>query len=98
MLVSVKFQLKETNVSAVVILCLHLRKHMKTLQKYHLFHVSVDVFQTTECVMETAETLQTVPEIDISFMFPLLAEIIYALVNLFLLLLPETHNYHMHGR
>ena len=31
--VSVKFQLKETNVSAIVISGLHLRKHKKTLRK-----------------------------------------------------------------
>ena len=34
--VSVKFQLKETNVSAIVISGLHLRKHKKTLRK-HVF-------------------------------------------------------------
>ena len=34
--VSVKFQLKETNVSAIVIPCLRLRKHMETLRK-HVF-------------------------------------------------------------
>ena len=34
--VSVKFQLKETNVSAIVISGLHLRKHEKTLRK-HVF-------------------------------------------------------------
>ena len=70
----------------------------ENVAEIYLFHVSVDVLRTTECVMETAETQETVPETDISFMFPLLTEIIYALVNLFLLLLPETHNYHMHGR
>ena len=50
------FQLKETYVSAIVNLSLHLRKHMKTLQKC----VSADVFPNiaTECVMETAETQQ----------------------------------------
>ena len=36
-----------------------------------LFHVSVDVFQATEWVMEPAETQETVPETEVCFMFPL---------------------------
>ena len=38
-----------------------------------LFHVSVDVFRTTECVMEPAETQEIVRETEVCFMFPLLA-------------------------
>ena len=47
--VSVKFQQKETNVSAVVIPRLHLRKHVKTLRKSCLFHFSVDVLSDGTC-------------------------------------------------
>ena len=54
--VSVKFQLKETQ---------------ENVAETCLFHVSVDVFQATEWVMEPAETQETVLETEVCFMFPL---------------------------
>ena len=43
--VSVRFQLKETNISASATLCQHVRKHMVTFRKHNSFYSFVDVIR-----------------------------------------------------
>ena len=43
--VSVRFQLKETNISASATLCQHVRKHMVTFRKHDSFYSFVDVIR-----------------------------------------------------